>query len=68
MPDVPKRGDGVWHHEYGNGVIKDIIWYEKDVIVFFYRRYWNVPGHEETFDTSSFDSFEERFNQWMIYY
>jgi len=64
----PRPNDGVWHHEYKNGVILKIDWEERDVYVFFYPRYGvSIFPIQEVFDLDLFDCFEDRFNQWMLY-
>lgn len=67
----PRPGDGVWHHEYKNGVIQRIDWEERDVYVLFYYRYGirfdlGKP-HTEVFDLSLFEVYEDWAKQWMIY-
>lgn len=67
MLDFPKQGEGVWHHEYGNGIIYDIQFTEHDVYVLFWRRTTLIGPRKEVFDLKSFECFSDRFNQWMMY-
>lgn len=62
----PRAGDGVWHHEYKNGVIHSIDWVEEDVYVFFYRRFWHTPASTEVFDISAFGYYHDNLNQWIV--
>lgn len=60
--DKVKFNDNVWVTGFGNGKVIVIDYESQEVICRFYN-----GDVEEVFETSQFDSFNERLNQWQVH-
>jgi len=56
-----QRNQTVWTEQLGNGVILDIDWVFKTVLVDFYEK-----GHETFEFDDLIGNFDEGLNQWVI--
>jgi hypothetical protein len=62
MPRV-KRGDSVWTETHKNGVVRQILYDDDEVLIFFYN-----SKEVESVDLHQFGSwnYDEHLNQWIL--